>query len=65
MENTVIGEVQTILKEEHIEKRKFARPRQKHNYILYRRFVFGVYLVLLHGVLRRERLLPGLTAWGS
>ncbi len=31
MEETVIGEVQKILKEEHIHvKRKFARPRLTH-----------------------------------
>ncbi len=48
MEETVIGEVQKILKEEHIHvKRKFARPRLTHTRSL-------------TGVLRRESLLPGL-----
>ncbi len=58
MEETVIGEVQKILKDEHIQllykEKRFARPRLTHT----RRFVFAV--GSLTGVLRRESLLPGL-----
>ena len=56
MEETVIGEVQKILKEEHMYiqlLRKFARPRLTHMHT--RRFAFAV--GSLTGVLRRESLI--------
>ncbi len=57
MEETVIGEVQKVLKyrsiSSHFVQRKFTRLRLTH----IRRFVFAV--GSLTGVLKRESLLPG------